>query len=518
MKLAVPRECRPGERRVAVTPENVAKLLKLGFRVAVEHDAGAAASFGDDDYAVAGAEIVTGSREIWQAGDIVLKVQPPAAHPVLGVHEAELIREGGTLICFLYPGKNTDIIDRLAARKATAIAVDQIPRISRAQKMDALSSMANIAGYRAVVEAASFYGRFFTGQMTAAGRVPAAKVLVIGAGVAGLAAIGAARGMGAIVRAFDTRPTVKEQVKSMGAEFIELNVEEDGEGTGGYAKEMSPAFIKAEMAMFLAQAKDVDIIITTALIPNRPAPILITEEMVKAMKKGSVIVDLAAENGGNCALTDPGNVVQKYGVHILGYTDLPSRLAPTASFLFGNNLTHLLADLGGASHFHLDLADEVVRGALVLRDGELLWPPPARLPVVLPPEPKVIAPPAAAVAAKAPVSGGAAGSVFALLAAVAFVALGMVAPPAFLSHLTVFALAVIIGWQVVWNVTPALHTPLMSVTNAISGIIVLGGMLQLSGPLTSPVVLVGAVAILLATINIVGGFMVTHRMLKMFRR
>lgn len=343
-------------------------------------------------------------------------------------------------------------------------------------------------------------------------------MLVIGAGVAGLAAIGAARGMGAIVRAFDTRPTVKEQVKSMGAEFIELNVEEDGEGTGGYAKEMSPAFIKAEMAMFLAQAKDVDIIITTALIPNRPAPILITEEMVKAMKKGSVIVDLAAENGGNCALTDPGNVVQKYGVHILGYTDLPSRLAPTASFLFGNNLTHLLADLGGASHFHLDLADEVVRGALVLRDGELLWPPPARLPVVLPPEPKVIAPPAAAVAAKAPASGGAAGPVFALLAAVAFVALGMVAPPAFLSHLTVFALAVIIGWQVVWNVTPALHTPLMSVTNAISGIIVLGGMLQLSGPLTSPVVLVGAVAILLATINIVGGFMVTHRMLKMFRR
>jgi len=518
MKLAVPRECRPGERRVAVTPENVAKLVKLGFRVAVEHDAGAAASFGDDDYAAAGAEIVTGTREIWQAGDIVLKVQPPAAHPVLGVHEAELIREGGTLICFLYPGKNTDIIDRLAARKATAIAVDQIPRISRAQKMDALSSMANIAGYRAVVEAASFYGRFFTGQMTAAGRVPAAKVLVIGAGVAGLAAIGAARGMGAMVRAFDTRPTVKEQVKSMGAEFIELNVEEDGEGTGGYAKEMSPAFIKAEMAMFLAQAKDVDIIITTALIPNRPAPILITEEMVKAMKKGSVIVDLAAENGGNCALTDPGNVVQKYGVHILGYTDLPSRLAPTASFLFGNNLTHLLSDLGGASHFHLDLADEVVRGALVLRDGELLWPPPARSPVVLPPEPKVIAPPAAAVAAKAPASGGAAGPVFALLAAVALVALGMVAPPAFLSHLTVFALAVIIGWQVVWNVTPALHTPLMSVTNAISGIIVLGGMLQLSGPLTSPVVLVGAVAILLATINIVGGFMVTHRMLKMFRR
>ncbi len=519
MKLAVPKECRPGERRVAVTPENVARLVKLGFTVAVEHDAGAAASFGDDDYAAAGAEIITGTREIWQAGDIVLKVQPPAAHPVLGVHEAELIREGGTLICFLYPGKNQDIIDRLAARKATAIAVDQIPRISRAQKMDVLSSMANIAGYRAVIEAASFYGRFFTGQMTAAGRVPPAKVLVIGAGVAGLAAIGAARGMGAIVRAFDTRPTVKEQVKSMGAEFIELNVHEDGEGTGGYAKEMSPAFIKAEMEMFAAQARDVDIIITTALIPNRPAPILITEEMVKGMKKGSVIVDLAAENGGNCALTDPGNVVQKYGVHILGYTDLPSRLAPTASFLFGNNLTHLLADLGGASHFHLDLADEVVRGALVLRNGEVMWPPPPRPPAARPPEPKVVAPPAAAMhGAKAPASSGVAGPIFALIAAVALVGLGMVAPPAFLSHLTVFALSVVIGWQVVWNVTPALHTPLMSVTNAISGIIVLGGMLQLNGPLSSPVVLVGAVAILLATINVVGGFMVTQRMLRMFRR
>ncbi len=517
MKLAVPKECRPGERRVAVTPENVARLVKLGFTVAVEHDAGAAASFGDDDYAAAGAEIITGTREIWQAGDIVLKVQPPAAHPLVGVHEAELIREGGTLISFLYPGKNKDIIDLLAARKATAIAVDQIPRISRAQKMDALSSMANIAGYRAVVEAASFYGRFFTGQMTAAGRVPPAKVLVIGAGVAGLAAIGAARGMGAIVRAFDTRPTVKEQVKSMGAEFIELNVHEDGEGTGGYAKEMSPAFIKAEMEMFAAQARDVDIIITTALIPNRPAPILITEEMVKGMKKGSVIVDLAAENGGNCALTEPGNVVQKYGVHILGYTDLPSRLAPTASFLFGNNLTHLLADLGGASHFHLDLADEVVRGALVLRDGEVLWPPPPRPPAALPPDPKLIAAPAVA-AVKAAPSKSVAGPIFALIAAVGLVGLGLVAPPAFLSHLTVFALSVVIGWQVVWNVTPALHTPLMSVTNAISGIIVLGGMLQLNGPVTSPVVLVGAAAILLATINIVGGFMVTQRMLRMFRR
>jgi H+-translocating NAD(P) transhydrogenase subunit alpha len=342
---------------------------------------------------------------------------------------------------------------------------------------------------------------------------------VIGAGVAGLAAIGAARGMGAIVRAFDTRPTVKEQVKSMGAEFIELNVHEDGEGAGGYAKEMSPAFIKAEMEMFAAQARDVDIIITTALIPNRPAPILITEEMVQSMKKGSVIVDLAAENGGNCALTDPGQVVERYGVHILGYTDLPSRLAPTASLLFGNNLTHLLADLGGASHFHLDLADEVVRGALVLRDGELLWPPPPRPPAALPPDPKVVAAKAAAVAPPPrQKKKSVAGPIFAAIAAVALVGLGLVAPPDFLSHLTVFALACIVGWQVVWNVTPALHTPLMSVTNAISGIIVIGGMLQVSGPPGSPIVMIGAAAILLAAINIAGGFLVTQRMLRMFRR
>lgn len=488
----------------------------MGFAVAIEHDAGAAASFGDDDYAAAGAEIVPDTRTIWQTGDILLKVQPPAEHPTLGVHEVELLREGGTMISFLYPGKNTDIVQRLAARKATAIAVDQIPRITRAQKMDALSSMANIAGYRAVVEAASFYGRFFTGQMTAAGKVPAAKILVIGAGVAGLAAIGAARGMGAIVRAFDTRPTVKEQVQSMGAEFIELNVKEDGEGTGGYAKEMSPAFIEAEMAMFLAQAKEVDIIITTALIPNRPAPILITEEMVKAMKKGSVIVDLASENGGNCALTEPGHAVERHGVHILGFTDLPSRLAPTASLLFGNNLTHLLTDLGGASNFHLDLADEVVRGALIVQSGEVIWPPPPKAPAAVPATPA--ATPKAAPAPVVKKSSGVGGSIFAIIAAAAFIGLGFVAPPAFLSHLTVFALACIVGWQVVWNVTPALHTPLMSVTNAISGIIVIGGMLQVSGPPSSPIVILGAAAILLATINIAGGFLVTQRMLKMFRR
>jgi NAD(P) transhydrogenase subunit alpha len=499
----------------------VARLVKLGFEVLVETQAGALAAFGDDDYAAAGGRVVEDARALWQEADIILKVQPPDHHPVLNVHEAELPREGTVLISFLWPGKNKELIDRLAARKLTALAMDQVPRITRAQKMDALSSMANIAGYRAVIEAASFYGRFFTGQMTAAGRVPPAKVLVIGAGVAGLSAIGAARGLGAIVRAFDTRPAVKEQVKSMGAEFIELNVHEDGEGAGGYAKEMSPAFIAAEMAMFAAQARDVDIIITTALIPNRPAPVLITEDMVKSMKKGSVIVDLAAENGGNCALTQPGQVVERYGVHILGYMDLPSRLAPTASFLYGNNLGHLLTDMGGSANFRVDVQDEVVRGSLVLLNGEIMWPPPRREPPPVPPAPA--ARPSTVSAPKGHGAGAQPGSrvgtmVGAAVAAVALIGLGLVAPASFLNHLTVFALACVVGWQVVWNVTPALHTPLMSVTNAISGIIVIGGMLQVSGPLSDPAVLLGAAAILLATINIAGGFLVTQRMLKMFSR
>ncbi len=382
--------------------------------------------------------------------------------------------------------------------------------------MDALSSMANIAGYRAVIEAASFYGRFFTGQMTAAGRVPPAKVLVIGAGVAGLAAIGAARGLGAIVRAFDTRSAVKDQVKSMGAEFLEVQLREEGEAGGGYAREMSPEFIRAEMELFAAQARDVDIIITTALVPNRPAPVLITEDMVRSMRKGSVIVDLAAENGGNCALTVPNKVVERYGVHIIGYSDLPSRLAPTASFLYGNNLVHLLTDMGGAASFAIDPDDAVLRNALVVHDGEITWPPPRSEAPVTPtlPKPLPAAPAPPSPAQKSPLLA----TVFGALAAVSVLALGFVAPPAFLSHLTVFALACVVGWQVVWNVTPALHTPLMSVTNAISGIIVIGGMLQLTGPPTSAYALLGATAVLLSTVNIAGGFLVTQRMLKMFRR
>jgi H+-translocating NAD(P) transhydrogenase subunit alpha len=515
MTIGVPKEVRAGERRVAATPETIGRLKKLGFDVLIESQAGAGASFYDDDYQNAGAVVTADTRKLWADADIILKVQPPDMHPALGVHEADLLRPGATLISFLWPGKNTALVERLAAAKATAIAIDQVPRITRAQKMDALSSMANIAGYRAVIEAASFYGRFFTGQMTAAGRVPPAKVLIIGAGVAGLAAIGAARGLGAIVRAFDTRAAVRDQVKSMGAEFLEVTIAEEGEGGGGYAKEMSPAFVAAEMALFAAQAKDVDIIITTALIPNRPAPILITEDMVKSMKKGSVIVDLAAENGGNCALTQPGSVVERYGVHIIGYIDLPSRLAPTASVLYGNNLAYLLGDLGGAANFHIDLNDEVVRHALVVHAGNIVWPPPKKEP---PPAPAKPATTAAAPAVKKEPSKGIGLAPILGTTALALFAIGFVAPPAFLSHLTVFALACIVGWQVIWNVTAALHTPLMSVTNAISGIIVVGGMLAISGPPTSPAVVLGAIAILLASINIAGGFLVTQRMLRMFRR
>jgi NAD(P) transhydrogenase subunit alpha len=521
MKIGVPKEVRPGERRVAATPETVSRLIKLGFEVSIETGAGAGAAFPDALYEKAGATIAATTAPLWASADIVLKVQPPEQHPELG-DEAELLREGGVLVSFLWPAKNGELIQRLAKRKATVLAMDQVPRITRAQKMDALSSMANIAGYRAVIEAASFYGRFFTGQMTAAGKVPPAKVLVIGAGVAGLAAIGAARGLGAIVRAFDTRAEVREQVQSMGADFLEVSITEDGSGVGGYAKEMSPAFIAAEMALFLEQAKDVDIIITTALVPGKTAPILITEDMVNAMRPGSVIVDLGAEQGGNCALTRPGEVVVRNGVTIVGYVDLPSRLAPTASQLYGSNLTHLLADMGGAKSFHIDLEDHVVRGSIVLRDGELLWPPPK--PPAPAPRPAVerrasVPPPlvvhktgghgAAKKGASLPVL---------LVALTALVLAGSFAPREFVAHLTVFVLACFIGWQVIWNVTPALHTPLMSVTNAISGIIVVGGMLQLSNDLQSPVTLLGAAAVLVATINVAGGFLVTQRMLRMFRR
>jgi len=517
MKVGIPKEVRPGERRVAGTPETVSRLIKLGFEVLVQASAGAGAAFQDEEYLKVGATIVTSARDLWSSSDLVIKVQPPEQNVELGVHETELVREGGALVCFLWPAKNKELIERLALRKATVIAMDQVPRITRAQKMDALSSMANIAGYRAVIEAASFYGRFFTGQITAAGKVPPSKVLVIGAGVAGLAAIGAARGLGAIVRAFDTRAEVREQIQSMGAEFLEVSLVEEGSGVGGYAKEMSPEFIAAEMALFARQAREVDIIITTALIPGKAAPVLITEDMVSSMRHGSVIVDLAAESGGNCALTKPGEVFVHRGVTVIGYVDLPSRLAPTASQLYGSNVAHLLADMGGGKSWHIDLEDAVVRGALVLKDGELMWPPPRPAAAPKPPEPvirKSVPPPGP----KEKVEHKPRALWLTLAPLFALALIGAVAPREFLSHLTVFVLACFIGWQVVWNVTPALHTPLMSVTNAISGIIIVGGMLQIAGPLDQPVTIIGLVAVLIATINVVGGFTVTQRMLRMFQR
>jgi NAD(P) transhydrogenase subunit alpha len=522
MRVGIPKEIRPGERRVAATPDTVGRLRKLGFDVVVESGAGIGASLDDAAYAAAGATIAPGSQAVWADCDLVLKVQPPETRAD-GVREADLLRERGVLVSFIWPAKNKELIDRLAARKATVLAMDQVPRITRAQKIDALSSMANIAGYRAVIEAASFYGRFFTGQMTAAGKVPPAKVLVVGAGVAGLAAIGAARSLGAIVRGFDTRAEVREQVESLGAEFLQVEVQEEGSGGGGYARQMSAEFIAAEMALFMRQAKDVDIIITTALIPGKPAPTLITEDMVAAMRPGSVIVDLAAENGGNCALTRPGDVVVRRGVTIVGYVDLPSRLAPLASQLYGSNLTHLLTDMGGAAEWRIDLNDPVVRGALVLKDGELMWPPP-KAEIAPAPSPKLEAQPTPSKSGSgghgrpARSAGSGLGAAALVGGGLLFVAAGAAAPREFLAHFTVFVLACFVGWQVVWNVSPALHTPLMSVTNAISGIIVVGGMLQLTGTLAAPVTWIGAAAVLLASINVAGGFLVTQRMLRMFHR
>lgn len=408
-------------------------------------------------------------------------------------------------------------MDRLAARKATVLAMDCIPRISRAQKMDALSSMANIAGYRAVLEAANEFGSFFTGQMTAAGKVPPAKVLVVGAGVAGLASIGAARGLGAIVRAFDTRPAVEEQVQSMGADFLTVEIEEDGTGSGGYAKEMSQAFIDAEHALFEEQAKEIDIIVTTALIPGKPAPLLITEQAVKNMKQGSVIVDLAAERGGNTAGAVADEVVESHGVKIIGYTDLPSRMANVSSDLYGNNICHLLDDMGKAEEYRIDEEDEVVRGALVLRGGEMKWPAPVKklAEELKKPEPAKVE--AASVAAAEPKEQKDRGPWVLMLIGLALIAVGWTGSEGFLHQITVFVLSCFVGYQVIWNVSASLHTPLMSVTNAISGIIIVGGMLQLGGPLNEPATMLGVVAVLFATINIAGGFLVTQRMLKMFQ-
>ncbi|SCY64193.1 Re/Si-specific NAD(P)(+) transhydrogenase subunit alpha [Desulfoluna spongiiphila] len=519
MNIGIPRETHDDEKRVAATPESVKTLIRLGYGVSVEAGAGEAAGFLDGAYEAAGAAVAD-AQTVWTASDMVLKVRPPS------LSEAEQMKEGAALVSFVQPAVNPELLELLKTRQITSLAMEQVPRITRAQKLDALSSMANIAGYRAVVEAAGAFGRFFTGQVTAAGKVPPATVLVIGAGVAGLSAIGTAGGLGAVVRAFDTRPEVKEQVESMGASFLMLDVDEEGGGTGGYAKVMSEAFIKAEMALFTEQAKEVDIIVTTAMIPGKKAPVLITKEMVASMKPGSVIVDLAAEQGGNCELTEPGAAVVKEGVTLIGYTDMVSRLANQASRLYATNLTHLLDNLtpdkGGEAVY--DMEDEVVRGMMVTCDGEVTWPPPA--PKASSPGPQA---PKEAEKAQVPEAGALRKTwarwspqvmPFLLLAVGGFLLyeMGRVVPQAFLQHMTVFVLACFVGYMVIWNVTPSLHTPLMSVTNAISGIIVIGALLQISGPFFSLKTFLAALAVLIATINVFGGFLVTQRMLKMFRK
>ncbi len=520
LKIGIPREIHAGERRVAATPETAGQLMKLGYGVMLESGAGAAAQWSDEAYAAVGVTIVPTSHDLWQQSDIVLKVRPPQTDPQSGELESRELRAGGLLICFLWPAQNPPLLEAFKAQGITALSMDAVPRISRAQKLDALSSMANIAGYRAIIEAAQHFGRFFTGQITAAGKVPPAKVMIIGAGVAGLAAIGAASSLGAIVRAFDTRPEVKQQIESMGAEFLELDFKEEGSGTGGYAKQMSPEFIAAEMALFAAQAKEVDIIVTTALIPGKPAPRLITADMVKSMKAGSVIVDLAAEQGGNCECTVPGQVVVAHGVSVIGYTDLPSRLAAQSSQLYGTNLRHMLTDMTPAKDGQVvvNMEDDVIRTATVVHQGAITWPaPPLKVPAIAPAKPAAAVP----VAPKHGESSGPAKTSTLMTVfgggALLFLLLGIYAPPAFLPHFTVFVLACFVGYQVVWNVTPALHTPLMSVTNAISGIIVLGALLQVANS-DSTVMGLAVFSVLIATINIAGGFRVTQRMLNMFRK
>lgn len=510
MLIGVPRELLDNESRVAATPKTVQQILKLGFEVIVEHDAGFKASFEDQAFVVAGAK-VGDAAQVWQA-DIIFKVNAPTDD------EIALIKEGATLVSFIWPAQNPQLMEKLSAKKINVLAMDAVPRISRAQALDALSSMANIAGYRAVVEAAHEFGSFFTGQITAAGKVPPAKVLVIGAGVAGLAAIGAANSLGAIVRAFDSRPEVKEQVESMGASFLEIDFKEEGGSGDGYAKVMSEEFNRRALALYAEQAKEVDIIITTALIPGRPAPRLITKEMVESMKPGSVIVDLAAATGGNCELSKAGEVVVTDNqVKIIGYTDLPSRLPTQSSQLYGTNLVNLLKLLCKNKDGQIDINfdDVVLRGVTVIRDGEVTWPAP---PIQVSAQPQQQAKAASAVK-KEEEKPTDPRKKYGIMAAVGvlFLWLTSIAPAAFLSHLTVFVLACVVGYYVVWNVSHALHTPLMAVTNAISGIIIVGALLQISQG-NFFISVLAFIAILVASINIFGGFRVTQRMLSMFRK
>ena len=523
-RIGVPKEIFPGEKRVATVPDVVTKLTKLGFSVVVEQGAGDLADLSDQAYTEAGASIAPSAAALWSGSDIVFKVRAPTSE------EVALMHEGQTLIGFLWPAQNPDLMQQLAAKKVTALSIDALPRtLSRAQKMDALTSMAGVSGYRAVVEAAGAFGRFFNGQITAAGKVPPAKVFIAGAGVAGLAAIGAAASLGAIVRANDTRAEVADQVVSLGGEFVKVNYEEEGSGGGGYAKVMSEGFQAAQREMYAQQTKECDIIITTALIPGKPAPKLITAEMVRNMKPGSVIVDMAAEQGGNCELTEPGKAVVKHGVTIVGYTDLASRMARQSSTLYGTNLFRLTEELCKTKDgvINVNMEDDAIRGLTVIKEGAITWPAPP-LVVAAKPAPK----PAAAPTAKkghghgepsGPMPAGQL-AIVAGVAAVLFFLVGAYAPAAFLSHFTVFVLACFVGYMVVWNVKPALHTPLMSVTNAISSIIAIGALVQISpmaNAATRPntlIIVLASLALVLTAINMFGGFAVTQRMLAMFRK
>lgn len=512
MKIGIPRESLSGETRVACTPATVALLGKLGFETVVESGAGLAASLDDAAYQTAGATVAD-KAAVWVC-PLIYKVNAPSEQ------ELPLLNEGQTIVSFLWPRQNEALVEALRAKKVNALAMDMVPRISRAQALDALSSMANISGYRAVIEAANAFGRFFTGQITAAGKVPPAQVLVIGAGVAGLAAIGTANSLGAVVRAFDTRLEVAEQIESMGGKFLKLDFPQESGGSGdGYAKVMSDEFIAAEMKLFAEQAKEVDIIITTAAIPGKPAPKLITKEMVESMKSGSVIVDLAAATGGNCELTRPGELsVTGNGVKIIGYTDMANRLAGQSSQLYATNLVNLtkLLSPNKDGEITLDFEDVIIRNMTVTHDGEITFPPP---PIQVSAQPQQTPSEKAASAAKPepkPVSLWKKLAP-AVIAAVLVLWVGAVAPAAFLNHFIVFVLACVIGYYVVWNVSHSLHTPLMSVTNAISGIIVVGALLQI-GQGNGFVSLLSFVAILIASINIFGGFAVTRRMLNMFKK
>jgi len=522
MKIGVPTETTSGEMRVAMTPNSAEQIQKLGHTCLIQSGAGKKAQFSDADYAAAGVTVVKTVTELWKEADVIAKVRPPSST------ETKKLKNGKTLISFGYPAQNQDLLDAGKNSGATVMAMDMVPRISRAQKMDALSSMANISGYRSVIEAGNHFGRFFTGQITAAGKVPPAKVLVIGAGVAGLAAIGTAQSLGAIVRAFDVRPEVSEQIESMGAEFLFLDFDEsnDGAETGGYAAPSSPEFREKQLDCFRKQAPEVDIVITTALIPGRDAPKLWLKDMVAAMKPGSVVVDLAAERGGNCDLTVADEkIVSKNGVTVIGYTDFPSRMATQSSELYATNIRHLLTDLTPEKDgvIHHDMEDDVIRGTTVTHAGEITFPPPApkiqAIAAQAPKEPEKTAKEIAAEEAAQMKKAGKQQVGLLAIGGLMMLLMGSYAPASFMQHFIVFVLACFVGFQVIWNVNHALHTPLMAITNAISGIIILGALLQINSDSGSAIVgILAGVSVLIATINIVGGFMVTRRMLQMFQK